>query len=121
MKAGRELDALVAEKVMGLRVKWATSYDGEPHPVCPSLTDARAEDWEPCPWYSTDVADAWEVVERLRQMDYVGLVVKAYPLGLKDQYVASVPGSTTAFAEAQTAPHAICVAALKAVGAEVPA
>lgn len=86
LKPGRELDALVAEKVMG----------GELRP------------------YSTDISAAWEVVEKykwaepeLRYSDeqhcWVFSLHKAsgYPNECGD-----------------TAPHAICLAALRAVGYE---
>ena len=53
MEAGREMDALVAEKVMGLSY---ILFDG---------TDPHQE--ELTPHYSTDIAAAWEVVEKLRK------------------------------------------------------
>ena len=75
MEAGREMDALVAEKVMGW--KWDASNplqhllfgpDGAIGAVI--FYDGRANDGgivQPldCPYYSTDIATAWEVVERI--------------------------------------------------------
>ena len=52
MKAGRELDALVAEKVMGVKnmEQWLINH----------RMDETGQ-------YSTDIAAAWEVVEKMRQ------------------------------------------------------
>lgn len=127
MKAGRELDALVAEKVMGwmdgdgvgLRVA-----DGE---VINSM-DCRP--WSP----STDIAAAWEVVEKMAarmrsdsRFNWSGPHFKSphtyltslpevvYPLGTECWYVETSSG-VREWSCAATAEHAICLAALKAVG-----
>lgn len=98
MKPGRELDALVAEKVMGEtrpRV-WGTINAG----IRP---------------YSTSIEAAWQVVERIKSLhgrtfsvtfDGSGWVA-GYDLGL--EWGMGVPVG-------ETAPHAIALAALKAVG-----
>src|SRR5688572_11412393 len=68
MKPGRELDALVAEKVMGLAWDTFTDDYGEQLYV---LWDRKkvggppAGDLWPLPRYSEDIAAAWEVVERV--------------------------------------------------------
>lgn len=62
MEAGRELNAEVAIKVMGYRL--AT----EAEPYWNSLAVWIAPDgerWEGIPHYSTDIAAAWQVVEKL--------------------------------------------------------
>jgi hypothetical protein len=108
MAAGRELDALVAERVMG---------HGIPHPHQPpdGLPHER-------PHYSTDIASAWEVVAQMGRNGWplyeVGALVT---LGEASQH-----DSRAAFAQtwppswiragANSAPLAICRAALKAVG-----
>lgn len=114
MKPGRELDALIAEKVMGLKLKredcnsyWIDS-DGE-EPAYPTE-------------FSTDIAAAWEVVEKVNLFVFPlrGLWVS----GSSDdeQYfcdfgdIATIDGSYYNAARATTAPHAICLAALKSVG-----
>jgi len=91
MKAGRELDALIAERVMG--EMWG---------VGPNLEDTL-------PHYSTQIADAWLVVEKMRPYfeiycDGGGWVAR---FGWADA------GTLAAYAD--TAPLAICLAALKAV------
>lgn len=107
MESGRELDALVAEKVMGLKqiltpggieVGWSIS------------SKIGASSLKP---YSTDIAAAWKVVEKLNLLDKNCL--------LHDEGKWSVcpfDGAATIYAgiDAETAPHAICLAALKAVG-----
>jgi hypothetical protein len=65
MKAGRELDALIAERVMG----WHNNRDNPNESGMWGIMDYRA-DGSPVlaadfPEYSTDMAAAWEVVEKL--------------------------------------------------------
>lgn len=117
MKAGRELDALVAEKVMGWKL--------EPYTRCIQVLPVEAgrppegadtSKLKPfnnigsyeIPHYSTAIAAAWEVVEKLR--------LAILPMS-NGQWGAAVnedkefvPGFI-----ANTAQHAICLAALKAV------
>jgi hypothetical protein len=73
------------------------------------------------PRYSTDIAAAWEVVEKLTadhefrfQADYYGPFVQFI------RYAEDKNGDHPDYSSsADTAPHAICLAALKAVGVEV--
>lgn len=93
----RELDALVAEKVMGYGPKNDPCHAGE---------------WSP----STSISAAWEVVENMKEDGDVFIewwqddlwTVSNKPIGVRDNGV---------ILEADTAPLAICLAALKAVGA----
>jgi hypothetical protein len=109
MSAGRELDALVAKKVMesvpcdkwrqftDYPVLWVKNTGECNHTGCyPSQ--------EGPPYYSTSIAAAWEVVEKMRFNVWClcGSWEAGYPLG-------PVRGN------ASTAPLAICRAALKAV------
>lgn len=102
MSAGRELDALVAEKVKG----------GGHRPggaaVCPSV-----------PPYSTDIAAAWQVVERFRRAGWRA-EVRTGPDGYHE--CSLEPPDTDPMDHAyhigalgDSVPHAICLAALKAV------
>lgn len=114
---GRELDALVAEKVMGL----------EPWPEQDSRWECKAfrapiipqgVEPKPCapPNYSTGIAAAWEVVEKLVALDY-RVRVTAYrdnSYGVTLSFPLSA-GKRDGLFEAETAPHAICLAALKAI------
>lgn len=131
MNAGQELDALVAEKVMGWRSyrtchasyggslwswNWYASsiapphcdgyFDGEhtpqtyPRPVAPG-------DWSP----SSSIADAWEVMEKLRA-DFVSVdLVTAFP-GWNCSILRGVNDEVDA--TGATAPLAICLVAMKA-------
>lgn len=107
MKPGRELDALIAEKVMGfdpnstdsLRTLLYHSYPGGHFPC-----------------YSTNIACAWEVVEKMSPRDDKFEISK-YKNGL---YEATFRYFEAEWSEAETAPHAICLAALKAVGIDLP-
>lgn len=139
LPAGRELDALVAEKVMGLmdhgareQHEWGDDFDVpdyhsghcckwcgvyEPTCGCPK-DDVGPCVKEPQP-YSTSIAAAWDVVEKMSS-DH------GYWMTLQHETDGSGPialcqfskdGSPTIHAYGDTAPLAICRAALKAAGA----
>ena len=110
MNAGRELDALIAEKVMGWRkagTLWIT-------PTGQQLVEYHHE-WMPeatPPRYSTSIGAAWQVVEKLppHSVD----INNENPGG----WICSVHTQLGYWeARARTAPLAICLAALKFVGA----
>lgn len=129
LPAGRELDALVAEKVMG----W--TFQTFPEGACPEvrhwhrtspIPEERSPEWAAsfigaCPPFSTDIAAAWTVVEKLRSLGF-GVVIDNLPStsGRDVGWTVAVVGISTqdAFAgTAHTAPLAICRAALSAVKA----
>jgi hypothetical protein len=109
-KPSRELDTLVAETVMG----WKDSmiHEGEwcaLDPVDPSV-------FQPPPPYSTDIAAAWTVVEKLSQVNFLiqtrtfnNQPHQSMCLILKD-----VDADVWITAVGEHMPHAICLAALKA-------
>lgn len=70
MEAGRELDALVAERVMGL-AKIMVKGDFEEFPMF-VLPERKRAIWNAfhAPRYSTDIAAAWAVVERMRELGW---------------------------------------------------
>lgn len=134
MKAGRELDALIAEKVMGWKAiphpcpetlfpgvvpkpSWfppGFDYEKNKHLYATGLANGVA-----FPHYSTDIAAAWEVLDHL-----AGCNTKA--LFYHDAYVqwqCVLDWQRRTFDDcriremADTAPHAICLAALAAVKA----
>lgn len=122
LEAGPELDALVAEKVMGW--KWNIRNG-----VCYAEHDTfNAPDCWPAFSPSTDIAAAWEVMEKLVSMDFdvdVAMSSKVANDYSKRCYCHFQAGDDNApwkenFKLAQawalTAPLAICRAALKAVG-----
>ena len=87
----RGIDALIAEKVMGIDIHRLTK--GIPH-------------------YSTDIAAAWEVVEKEKLFSQwmLGTLQKEW------QVVMPWADGIQLIAKADTAPRAICLAALKAKG-----
>lgn len=129
MEAGPELDALVAEKVMGQHVEWrkgvpmwvGKDLPGMPWVLGDGLYGHTVED------YSRDLLRAWEVLEKFnrqglvvsvgskrfidsRELVWYALIGMAKPINEFDMN-ASIYGE----AEGPTAPVAICRAALKAV------
>lgn len=131
MNTGRELDALVAEKVMGLL------------PCSDPVGRCGAAKMTPCQcWgtpdrdgvvaggelasYSTDISTAWQVVEKLALQ---GRALALQAPGSSDmneyyqkfnRWTAEFQGQELCPCVADTAPLVICLAALKAVGVEVP-
>ncbi len=109
MKAGRELDALVAEKVMGWQVHRDIARSNLPRFVRkPDGFDVVL------PAFSTDIAAAWEMVEEVRvKKDFEmadagdGGYIVAFNRGRGEDY----------HGHSDEPAHAICLAALKAVGA----
>lgn len=140
MDVGRELDAEVAERVMGLRVvarDWPCgyNYDGcereawswpeepppmhfEPWPVYVTERGTwparRLEPIVPVSAYSTDIAAAWLVVEKLAAQ---GLRLSLDAFGGDPWWAefADEKWERGAQATAPTAPEAICRAALAAM------
>lgn len=125
--AGPELDALVAEKVMG----WTRHYPIQEEDGGASDFDS---DWfedpkgnpSDVPNYSEDIAAAWAVVEKMRPLN-VDLTNHARAErwccvffdrdGGSDGFIPELKGRFQEYTVAAAAPLAICRAALKAVGA----
>lgn len=111
MEAGRELDALIAEKVMGLPkcdVWLEPNYSGPNFWVPQTAGHLK--------YYSTDMNAAWESVEKVKELS-------AFE-GKFDQYrepwitfCSSIAGFEDYFSCAFTKvnPHSICLAALKGI------
>lgn len=133
LDAGRELDALIAVRVMGIapadvRVRgevdtplvrvWNASpfwrQDGR-HDRYGLTMNADA------PPYSTDIAAAWKVVERLKEAGHEIHVTNSWPYNRGSRWMCEVcsgneatPNTIWHSAKADTAPLAICRAALSA-------
>lgn len=111
MDAGRKLDALVAEKVMGLKVIY-TTLD-----VNPPFTSHNAKN------YSTDISAAWEIVENLRKefpeveithyKNNVGVTFLGGPINDErgEHWIFTGKGKSV--------PEAICLAALHILGVKI--
>lgn len=112
--AGRELDALIAEKVMGWHrsdTLWRDSEDT----ACKYVNEDDSEDAEPG-WEfrpSTELDSAWQVVEHLKGERYFWLGWHVRDRRFQWECRFAAPEQYAAFAD--TAPLAICRAALAAV------
>jgi hypothetical protein len=118
MTAGRELDALIAERVMGHVLKspvyatpdYVLEWDGPP-----GNGTSRARE---LPHYSTEITAAWEVVEKLdAQKHFLEIERRGDRREDGDYFMRWACGLWPSYveAEAETVPLAICRAALKAV------
>jgi hypothetical protein len=99
---GRELDALVAEKAMGM----LTQVSGDRYKYY-WMRPSEDVHWDTLPRYSTDIATAWALVEKFR------LAVTPWST---QGWIATVEPGEGWICPADTAPHAICLAALFIVG-----
>lgn len=107
MEPGRELDALIAEKVMG----WRMLPDNE-HFKTSQGWGPEGQSLAHCPRYSTDIAAAWEVVSKIKKAHW-NFVLTCH----HGEWTVKLNHQTEGddISEAESAPYAICLAALKAV------
>lgn len=116
MTPGREMDALVAENVFGWREcrvngnHWA--YGKPPDFDHPDDPRVRIED------YSTDLSAVWEVVAELSEKRGYGFSLGRAGIRYEPDRMWNVRVGTDEWVEANTAPEAICKAALLAVCSE---
>ena len=119
MEAGPELDALIAEKVMEWTgVHYRAGYSDE-ECTSPSGLYGKGPDGRVflSKSYSTDIAAAWPVLEKINNA--FGIMILVLPDG-RTEVQRMRPRSLEGFTEkitvsADTAPLAICRAALKAI------
>lgn len=122
MGAGRELDKLIAAKVFGYT---------EANPPIGYCRCDNTDTCAKCAWpgyaaYSTDIAAAWEVVEKIKfaqpNWQSLGLTpdhlqrftIEYTGFGWRAGWAPiNLDGNMTIEAEAETAPLAICLAALQ--------
>ena len=125
LTAGRELDVLVAEKVMGADPKTIHTYRSK----ASFWIDGAWVDVPPVPHYSTDIAAAWEVVEKMNERGYSVIIgtnqcdkgqngVKFFDgwRGLGHS-ILDGEGHPNPYAVDATVPLTICLAALAALKA----
>lgn len=136
MDAGRELDELIADKVMGLEYRAWKAYcapEGWYPKGAPPCNDRDSDDdaidadgYEgELPWYSTDIAAAWLVMENLKLLQYDVLVRwSEEPQNGRNYHRwlcwIATDAKTGYGADADSPSLAICLAALKAVGHSIP-
>ncbi len=116
MDAGRELDVLVAQQIFGCRVERFQNPLGMLVARCQCGGDEHNRSEEPffLMRYSTDIAAAWPVVEKLRELD---MSVQVSTEATRPYCCLAIQKDGQVIGEcAWTAPLAICLAALKAVG-----
>lgn len=122
MEAGKELDALIHTRVMGLPLR-CTRCEGQGAVpgsngdcfICRGTGEMAVHD------YSTDIAAAWKVVEKLRELK-LQFELRVSPGTLWVVWVTRL--SLVPFQDdehlsevkAETVPHAICLAALEYLG-----
>ncbi|WDM22627.1 BC1872 family protein [Paenibacillus polymyxa] len=75
------------------------------------------EAWEDCPHFTTDISAAWEVIEKAEIMDRIqlGLYPTSFGKWIAKSYMA---GYENCRVQADSAPEAICLAALIATQGE---
>jgi hypothetical protein len=126
MKAGRELDALVAEKVFGAKLIRSEFHEGAPVVACDFPDRPVGSAFGNLPPYSTDIAAAWEVVEKVGRhwngFDFCIFSDKGFVSGVEEWRAGWFEAGYGEYegradATSDTLPHAICLAALKSVGA----
>lgn len=133
LKPGRELDALVAERVMGWKLLPDTAYghseqaamDANKMAWFDNNNDYIAGELDYDHQFSTDIAAAWQVVEKLREDDWWWSA--SYRTTTVEEIKESRPGYWVTFrcvrggvrgdrhGNSSQLSHAICIAALKAV------
>lgn len=121
MKAGRELDALVAEHVMGWY--WLAETPELPRALV-STDESETRAYYPhtgqgAPPYSTSISDAWMVVEKLRADGFSVAHQGPFPPEWEEgrewwEFMHEDGRGGQAYEDEDT--RAICLAALKAVG-----
>ena len=121
---GRELDVLVAEKVMGWRSGKCNGFVDEYYSGWRCQECGTTGQWgfqgehekEPSP-YSTDIAAAWEVVEKIEGLKphHDLLIIPSYPAVAWEEAPVDFHDYGRDVIRGETIPHAICLAALRAV------
>lgn len=124
MKAGRELDALMAEYVMGWN--WGDTGKGLEGLMPPdkhstfilTLTFDSSGLWGGMPHYSTNIADAWKVVEKMENTHRFSLHRTVKENGWQVIFW-DIETDAHRSLVAETAPLAICLAALRCKGIDI--
>ncbi len=106
MKAGRELDADIAEKIMGIKVHFEYSPDGPVYLLDSTLLNGRYHVKN----YSTNISAAWDVVEKMQETKLVRLFANG------EDYICKIGGDLMfCISKCNSMPEAVCKAALLAV------
>jgi hypothetical protein len=134
----REIDALVAERVLGFRREGRILYSTDKafRNVFGYVVDLTSEDtrtWNSCnypdilPHYSTRIEDAWDVLDKLHSRGFGWCIEQAPSMTEATCWLVSesvgpgihaVEKHAKASVTAASSPMAICLAALRACGVE---
>ena len=114
-----KIDALVAEYVMRLPVGYMSEEDVIPFIIVDQATASFAG----IPKYSTDLVDAWKVVEKLKADGFLVSVETSTETGrvdiLKRRFDGLAHWEPVISVETVDVPQAICLASLKLRGVEI--
>lgn len=118
MKAGTALDALIAEKVFGIKVEWDDWSSSGTRPYSYAFRD-KYDEIGYVPEYSTDIASAMVVLRKIR--DLLPERRKVFTAALLERLQIGF-SVTVGWDEAIFYLDAseICLAALQAVGVDLP-
>lgn len=143
MQPGQELDRLIAEKVMGLIPQFLEAdYDHDMDCYRPDLIKAgdewvphapeyksqgkwfvKTDEWETLPHYSEDLSAAWDVVQKIKALGYWFQLIN-FSTGEScaefhsNETIGECPIPRWEYSATEDTPaHAICMAALRVVGA----
>ena len=119
MKPGKELDELVAESIFGWKkIPLTPTFPYELDWMWDKKEGCLRFEAQECPNYSTDIRQAWKVVDKLEEI----MCELEFSFGKNKKIWATfvvsgeVDGSHPIFqSEGRTAAHAICLAGLKAI------
>lgn len=107
VQVGRELDMLVAERVMGwTQIKSSQYRKGKPI----IGIEEGGSSFQELPAYSTEIAEAFKVLEKLEECGLFATLKRLGPDGWKCS-LALANGFEPCFARAVSLPLAICAAA----------
>lgn len=122
MEAGRKMDVLIAETIMGFQAVYDGPWTDTSGDVFVHKRMFLGGQEEHVPEYSTRIWHAWDIVEWLRELGYSFDAGSWENVDDGNNWQVAFEKADALFpesAEAPTMPLAICRAALKAVTAEV--
>lgn len=119
LKPGRDIDALVAEKVMGWTNVQRNAYTPYGRDHCGNHPDGQGG-WDghgrmTIPRYSTDIKAVWEVAEHIKNLNFQ-LLIDVWNITVSIKNPDGKLSLPIYQAHADSISMAICLAALKVVG-----
>ena len=120
MNAGRELDALVAEKVMGWENAGINSHHGTDVWKCGNHLVGGFSTWHEYSFSpSASISDAWKVVDKMHQLGFFWWMASHEGGGMSAHVRRTIDSHTIGNGyHASCMAHSICLAALGAL--EIP-